>query len=639
VDEGGRLFAVEPGGNAIAHPDSVVGMARWNDLLLTVSVYPQAVPGVPAAGGAGGNPARRRTMPVSQLTLVNWTTGEIQQQETYVEGRIGSVDFWQGGERVLLVDDKNRIVDWELGQSLPRPIELAERVTSTVWAAIRAGDDRRLLTVGSRFARLWSVPRTGQDRYELLMEFGPHSTIQTVSMSASPGEQLIATGDHSGQVKIWDAARRQVLQRLKTEHNGPIVATRFVPTTEDDASPDERLLTAGGTNLMIWKRGAEWVPLLDQPVELRQWVSQLTFVDFSPDGRCVITCDESGRADLWDFAQLEQGITVRKGSFQHENAISCAVFSRDGKLIVTGGEDRESKGYVWWNVDSEDWIKVGRIAGHPTGITCLAISEDDTRLLSGSRDKTIKLWDLSPFRFDSQTDSTLSPRPDSPEDRLPHQHLSLVELRETLTSLIELSRTPAARNRLQSLIDSKGFTERFNPHPLLTPLKQIREADQLTAVLEAIRGSDDEIEPLADRPESAPPSLKQLELKLLDQLAKQQADIQIESGVKAPVEPSPSTPRPEEATLTQADLDQIANNLSRLRLLIDEPLLIEEILTLSGHARAVTSVSFAPAIEVGGKRIHTEILSSSVDGTVLRWPAPPEFTPDRLTITSSTATR
>jgi WD40 repeat protein len=62
---------------------------------------------------------------------------------------------------------------------------------------------------------------------------------------------------------------------------------------------------------------------------------------FSPDGRTIATASGDGRpwmersVRLWDCATGQQ----RRRFDGHETQLTCLVFSRDGKTIISGSED------------------------------------------------------------------------------------------------------------------------------------------------------------------------------------------------------------------------------------------------------------------------------------------------------------
>ena len=72
----------------------------------------------------------------------------------------------------------------------------------------------------------------------------------------------------------------------------------------------------------------------------------------------------------------------------HTGGISCVQF--DGGRIVSGSHDKSIK---VWNVKTNSPWSVITLAGHSGEVRCLHL--DGNRLVSGSTDLTIKVWDLS----------------------------------------------------------------------------------------------------------------------------------------------------------------------------------------------------------------------------------------------------
>ncbi|MEI6848104.1 MAG: WD40 repeat domain-containing protein, partial [Chlorobiaceae bacterium] len=67
---------------------------------------------------------------------------------------------------------------------------------------------------------------------------------------------------------------------------------------------------------------------------------------------------------------------------------SCAI-SADNKRIVSGSGDKTLK--VW---DMESGNCLMTLDGHSGSVTSCAISADNKRIVSGSGDKTLKVWDM-----------------------------------------------------------------------------------------------------------------------------------------------------------------------------------------------------------------------------------------------------
>ena len=65
-------------------------------------------------------------------------------------------------------------------------------------------------------------------------------------------------------------------------------------------------------------------------------------------------------------------------------------FSLDGKRIVSGSFDQTLK--VW---DTQTGQETLTLKGHSEAVTSVDFSPDGKRIVSGSGDKTLKVWDIS----------------------------------------------------------------------------------------------------------------------------------------------------------------------------------------------------------------------------------------------------
>jgi WD40 repeat protein len=67
------------------------------------------------------------------------------------------------------------------------------------------------------------------------------------------------------------------------------------------------------------------------------------------------------------------------------------AFNPNGARIVSGSWDQTVR--LW---DAEADAELHRFEGHTSGVTSVAFSPDGTRIVSGSEDRTVRLWDATP---------------------------------------------------------------------------------------------------------------------------------------------------------------------------------------------------------------------------------------------------
>src|SRR5262249_48721949 len=108
-------------------------------------------------------------------------------------------------------------------------------------------------------------------------------------------------------------------------------------------------------------------------------------VAFSPDGRRLATGGAENTVKIWDV-QTGEELRTHRG---HGGEVYPLAFSPDdnGRWIASAGEDSTVR--VW---DSHSGKLVRTFRGHRGLVSSVAFSPDGRRLVSGSRDKTVKVW-------------------------------------------------------------------------------------------------------------------------------------------------------------------------------------------------------------------------------------------------------
>jgi ribosomal RNA-processing protein 9 len=78
-----------------------------------------------------------------------------------------------------------------------------------------------------------------------------------------------------------------------------------------------------------------------------------------------------------------------------EGEILCVATSSDDRYLVSGGRDRAIRVYDCRSRNAE----VKKFEGHRDAVTCLAFRRDSYSLFSGSMDRCLKHWDLGEMGY------------------------------------------------------------------------------------------------------------------------------------------------------------------------------------------------------------------------------------------------
>jgi dipeptidyl aminopeptidase/acylaminoacyl peptidase len=111
---------------------------------------------------------------------------------------------------------------------------------------------------------------------------------------------------------------------------------------------------------------------------------------FSPDGRRVVTASDDKTARVWDAAT---GQPIGP-PLLHQQRVSRAAFSPDGRRVVTasGGFGEPGEARVW---DAATGQPLGPPLRHQSGVKHAAFSPDGRRVVTASWDNPARVWDVS----------------------------------------------------------------------------------------------------------------------------------------------------------------------------------------------------------------------------------------------------
>ena len=191
----------------------------------------------------------------------------------------------------------------------------------------------------------------------------------------SPDGRLLAFGSYDGIVRLWDAVRWKPLRELRG-HTATACGVAF--------SPDGRLLASAGwdDSVRLWdpRTGRALARILGHTDRVSQ-------VAFSPDGRTLYSAGSDGVRE-WDVRAA-----LRPPFLTEAPPVTSAAFSPDGRLLAVAAGKR----VALWEVPSRR--RVGWLAGHRDRVQAVAFARDGAWLVSGSDDRTLRVWDVRARRL------------------------------------------------------------------------------------------------------------------------------------------------------------------------------------------------------------------------------------------------
>jgi len=265
----------------------------------------------------------------------------------------------------------------------------------TVLSVMFSRDGKRLLTSSyDETARLWNVETGG-----LLQTFVGHDWWVWCA-AFSPDEKRIATASHDGSAMVWSVETGEPIGAPFIGHRRdgsqtPIYAVAF--------SPDGRLVASGGLDnrVLIWD--PEEIEPFDYAAAIEQGKSPeqkylsleghkaaVRSVAFSLDGQRIISGSQDNTVSVWDAAGGQLIKTLRG----HAGWVRSSRFTGGDKLAVSAGHDGRVK---FWDIDGYEESRVLRgyvLEGHLDAILAASFSRDGDQIVTASRDRSAKTWEL-----------------------------------------------------------------------------------------------------------------------------------------------------------------------------------------------------------------------------------------------------
>ena len=238
-------------------------------------------------------------------------------------------------------------------------------IASPISTAAFSSDGKRIFSHDEAGGfQFWDV-QTGQPTGQPLKD----PNVRAVAFS-SDGNRLLS-GGADGTLRLWDAQTGLPIDQPFKGHEGKVAKVAF-------SSDGERLLSSGADGTFRL-----WDAETGQPIGHPLKDPNVWTVAFSSDGKRLFSHNKVGKFQFWD---VQKGQPIGQPS-KDPYVEFTGTFSSDGKRFLSGGMDGRLR---LLNVLTGERIE--GFKGHEGKVMSVAFNSDGKWLLSGGADGTLRLW-------------------------------------------------------------------------------------------------------------------------------------------------------------------------------------------------------------------------------------------------------
>jgi WD40 repeat protein len=197
-----------------------------------------------------------------------------------------------------------------------------------------------------------------------------------MGIALSPDGKLAATGNTTNQVQFFDiAAGKEGAKYMGgSGHHGTVNGMAI--------APDGSFVLSVADDRKVMR----WDPIkAKQRAVMNKHEAPALCVAIAPDGKRCVSAGSDGTARIWNLESGDQLHVMRPGP----SSVMTAAWSPDGSLVATGGNDEFVR---LFNPETGEPVK-----DFPTGVqmlNSLAFSPDSKQLVAGGTDNNLFIWDI-----------------------------------------------------------------------------------------------------------------------------------------------------------------------------------------------------------------------------------------------------
>ncbi|KAF8667726.1 WD domain, G-beta repeat [Rhizoctonia solani] len=282
-------------------------------------------------------------------------------------------------------DNAIRVYDARTGQIVLGPLE---GHTTWVISVIFSPDSARLYSYSfDGTVRIWNVQDLGAP---YALPRAPVLSWAVCCIRYSHSGVRLVSGSLDGTLHVWDVKTGELAIEPLRGHQKAALSV--------DYSHSDVYIVSGSSDgtVRIWDAlsGGD----IHGPIEGH--IDRVRCVRFSPDDSCIASGSDDGTVKIWDVASGQQIVELFRADESH--VIRSVDFSPDGQQVAFGyGYDPDlgkSEDPLYGAIRVVDRFTgdtvVGPIDAHDDFVASIEFSTNGMRLVSGSYDTSVRIWDV-----------------------------------------------------------------------------------------------------------------------------------------------------------------------------------------------------------------------------------------------------
>ncbi|CAE6533355.1 unnamed protein product [Rhizoctonia solani] len=293
------------------------------------------------------------------------------------EAAIWALAFSPDGTRVASGSDDSTIQIWNIqnGQLMLGPLRAqAGDINSIAFSP----NGTRLAGSSDKTICVWDL----REGIAVVGPFLAHND-KVTSVTFSPDGKHLASGSLDRTIRVWDSLSGELTAGPFEGHTGPVNSIAF--------SPDNTRIISSSSDSTIRTWDPRQGTLSDDVLKTHS--DAVSSVAYSPNCQHVASCSYDGTVRVWD---VRDDLPVAGGTVlgSHDEKVMSIAFSSNSSWVVTGSYDHTAR---VWDTRNPDAIPVSIFKEHEGAIFSVAVSLDDSFVASagGLGDNTIRLWNPS----------------------------------------------------------------------------------------------------------------------------------------------------------------------------------------------------------------------------------------------------